>query len=80
MYSPSGSSSPSLFAPELESEAQEYILGGSFPSGPINDSREERRRRALEAAVSRLRKQEEEIEHSCGTTGPSSDAPTDRTS
>ncbi|KAL5513384.1 hypothetical protein ACEPAH_3783 [Sanghuangporus vaninii] len=80
IYSPSGASSPSLFAPELESEAQAYILGGSPPSGPVSDTREERRRRALEAAISRLRKEEEELEHSCGTAGPSGDAPTSNAS
>ena len=53
---------------ELEAEAQAYILGGSSAS-PAADSQEERRRRILEATMNRLRKEEEEIEHSCGTRG-----------
>lgn len=58
----------SAHALELISEAQSYILGGS--SSTLNNSREERRRLALEAAISRIRKEEEELEHSCGTAGP----------
>ncbi|THH11276.1 hypothetical protein EW145_g757 [Phellinidium pouzarii] len=53
---------------EIESEAQGHILGGSSPS--VNDTREERRRRALDAAVNRLRREEAELEQSCGTAGP----------
>lgn len=34
----------------------------------FGDSVEDRRRRALEAATARLRKEEEELEKSCGTT------------
>ena len=56
----------------MESEAYEYVLGGqSSTSRSLGDSKEDRRRRALEAAVSRLRKEEEELEQSCGTSGPS---------
>ncbi|KAI5123182.1 hypothetical protein M0805_003949 [Coniferiporia weirii] len=61
-------SSTSTSALEIESEAQAYILGGS--SATLSDTREERRRRALEAAVGRLRREEEELEQSCGTAGP----------
>lgn len=64
---------------ELESEAHEHILGGS--SGALGasstDSPNDRRRRALEAAINRLRRQEEELEQSCGTAdlghGPNAD-------
>jgi len=54
---------------ELEAEAQAYTLGGSSigSTSPGNDSPEERRRRLLEAALNRLRREEEDIEHSCGT-------------
>jgi hypothetical protein len=39
----------------------------------MDESREERRRRVLAAAMARLRKEEVEIENSCGTAGPSAD-------
>lgn len=57
---------------ELEAEAHGYVLGGAVgTSGPVlDDSREERRRRVLEATMGRLRKEEEELERSCGTSGP----------
>ncbi|ETW78704.1 glycoside hydrolase family 35 protein [Heterobasidion irregulare TC 32-1] len=58
---------------ELEAEARTYVLGGSgiAPSG--NETVEDRRRRMLEATMNRLRKEEEELEHSCGTAaGPAS--------
>jgi len=56
----------------VESEAYEHVLGGrsSTLGSTSGDSIEDRRRRALEAAVSRLRKEEEELEQSCGTSGP----------
>ena len=60
---------PSL---EHEAEAHAHILGGSgIHSIPLNESRDERRRRVLEATMSRLHKEEEELEQSCGTAGPS---------
>ncbi|KAI6023307.1 WLM-domain-containing protein [Pisolithus marmoratus] len=49
-----------------EGEALVHVLGGT--NTPLTDSIEDRRRRILEAAISRLKKQEEELEHSCGTT------------
>lgn len=54
---------------ELEAEAHAYILGGGdIPSGAaLDEPREERRRRVLEATMARLRKAEEELEDSCGT-------------
>ncbi|KAF9474827.1 WLM-domain-containing protein [Pholiota conissans] len=54
---------------ELEAEARAYTLGGNSPiSGPIDyESQEDRRKRILEATMNRLRREEEEIEHSCGT-------------
>lgn len=53
-----------------EDEALVHVLGGN--STLLSDSVEDRRRRALEAATSRLKKQEEELEQSCGTTKPPS--------
>ncbi|KAF8159365.1 WLM domain-containing protein [Crassisporium funariophilum] len=57
---------------ELEAEAQTYVLGGGGPSTSTGslaaDSAEDRRRRVLEATMNRLRKEEEELEHSCGTS------------
>ncbi|KIM44403.1 hypothetical protein M413DRAFT_442387 [Hebeloma cylindrosporum] len=54
---------------ELEAEAQAYILGGPSLGSTLStdDSPEERRRRVLEATMNRLRREEEEIDHSCGT-------------
>ncbi|THH17445.1 hypothetical protein EW146_g3366 [Bondarzewia mesenterica] len=55
---------------ELEAEARVYVLGGDGVTGPsANESIEERRRRMLEATMNRLRKEEEELEQSCGTRG-----------
>ncbi|RDB15370.1 hypothetical protein Hypma_004666 [Hypsizygus marmoreus] len=56
-------------ASELEAEARSYILGGvdAVPSGGFDDSPAERRRRILDATMARLRKEEEELEQSCGT-------------
>ena len=63
---------------QIEAEAQEYLLGGgSHVLGGIpspasgTESIEERRRRILDATVSRLKKEEEELEQSCGSAGPS---------
>ncbi|KAG5340396.1 hypothetical protein C0989_001814 [Termitomyces sp. Mn162] len=53
---------------ELEAEAHSYILGGMDSSGvALDESREERRRRVLEATMARLHKEDEELEKSCGT-------------
>ncbi|KZV68009.1 WLM-domain-containing protein [Peniophora sp. CONT] len=60
---------------ELEAEARAYVLGGSGAAPSVNESVEERRRRVLDATMNRLRKEEEELEHSCGTA-PSSHATT----
>jgi len=69
--------SADMYEPGLDLEAEAhthmlgegtYVLGGE--SNLLGDSREERRRRALEATMRRLRKQEEEVEQSCGTAGP----------
>lgn len=52
----------------LEAEAQAYVLGGNSGPGPTTgESREDMRNRMLEATMSRLRKEEEELEMSCGT-------------
>jgi len=67
---------------ELQAEAQEYTLGGSSVSNTalggahsslLDESREERRQRVLRATMKRLKKEEEELEQSCGTAGPSTD-------
>jgi len=60
---------PSL---ELEPAAHTHVLGGFGNS--LDESREDRRRKVLEATMSRLRKEEEELEQSCGTAGPSASA------
>ena len=69
-------SSGEVFEPpfsHLEAEAQSYVLGGSASASsmpPAGESQEDRRRRVLEATMRRLRKEEEEVEMSCGTAGP----------
>ncbi|KAK7056496.1 hypothetical protein VNI00_003052 [Paramarasmius palmivorus] len=56
---------------EAEAEARAYVLGGA--AGNIqSDSVDDRRRRVLDATLSRLRKEDKEVEDSCGTAGPSS--------
>lgn len=49
-----------------EAEALIHVLGGN--GIPLGDSVEDRRHRVLDAATARLRKEEEELEKSCGTT------------
>jgi hypothetical protein len=61
---------------ELEAEANSYILGGvgvALGTSVPDESVEARRRRILEATMSRLRKEEEEVEMSCGTSGPAAE-------
>jgi len=54
--------------PGLEAaEVQAHVLGGSGPASSSDESVEERRRRVLDAAMNRLREEEQEIEDSCGT-------------
>jgi hypothetical protein len=53
--------------PRLEAEIQAHVLGGSGPPPSSDESAEERRRRMLDAAMKRLREEEQEIENSCGT-------------
>jgi len=56
---------------DVEAEVHTHVLGGSgIASMSMNESREDRRRKVLEATMSRLRKEEEELEQSCGTAGP----------
>ena len=50
-----------------EAEALIHVLGGN--GTPLVSSIEDRRRRALEAAAARLRKEEDDLEKNCGTTG-----------
>jgi hypothetical protein len=56
------------YQPLLDEEAKAsiHVLGGT---GRRDDTTEDRRKRALEAATARLRN-EEELEQSCGTFGP----------
>ncbi|KAJ7262660.1 WLM-domain-containing protein [Mycena haematopus] len=65
-----------MYEPEaLENDAlTSHVLGGSSRSSHNSDSVDERRRRMLEAALSRLQKEEEELENSCGTAGPAETA------
>ena len=51
---------------ELEADAHTHVLGGDDVASLV-ESAEERRRRILSATMSRLRKQEEELEQQCGT-------------
>ncbi|KAF9525922.1 WLM domain-containing protein, partial [Crepidotus variabilis] len=75
-HSLSGVSSKDMYQPssELEAEARTYVLGSASAVGSSTISSdldgelpEERRRKLLDATMNRLRKEEEEIEHSCGT-------------
>jgi hypothetical protein len=52
---------------ELEVEAHVHILGGNNMPSVVNESREERRRKLLEATMLRLQREEEELENNCGT-------------
>lgn len=54
-----------------EAEALTHVLRLGRNGIPLDDSAEDRRRRAMEAATARLRKEEEELENSCGTVGRS---------
>ncbi|EJD48175.1 WLM-domain-containing protein [Auricularia subglabra TFB-10046 SS5] len=76
-----GGAGGQYYEPGLEADAHaailgegSYVLGGSAPSGG-DDSREGRRAKALEAAMRRLKVQEEEIEHMCGSEGVEKGAP-----
>jgi len=55
---------------DSESPAADHTLGGSSSSSLPEFAREERRQRVLAAALDRLRAEEEELEQSCGTSGP----------
>lgn len=57
---------------ELEAEARAQVLGG-LSSVPIdaNETPEQRRQRVLGATMARLRKDDEKVEDSCGTSGSS---------
>jgi hypothetical protein len=66
-----------VYEPELEAEAYSntidqgsYTLGGA--SVPVSESLDERRNRILQAVTNRLKREEEELEHSCGTGSKSS--------
>ena len=52
---------------EVEAETHAYVLGGPSTAPLEGDSRQDMRRRMLEATMNRLRKEEEELETSCGT-------------
>ncbi|KAF7291497.1 Zinc metalloproteinase [Mycena kentingensis (nom. inval.)] len=67
-----------LFAGEVyegedeDAELTAHILGGSS-SGLEGDSVDDRRRRVLAAALSRIKREEERLEESCGTAGPAAE-------
>ncbi|KAI0318757.1 WLM domain-containing protein [Amylostereum chailletii] len=69
-----GDYQPSASTSELEAEARAHVhvLGGASPAPATNESIEERRRKMLETTMSRLRKEEEELEQSCGTASTTS--------
>ncbi|KAG8715965.1 hypothetical protein FRC11_012110 [Ceratobasidium sp. 423] len=50
---------------EREAAVQAFVLGGGTDSAPASESHEERRRRVLGAAISRLEQEEKEIEDRC---------------
>ena len=53
---------------EVEADTGHVLGRDSQSSGSTTDeSMEERRRKVLEATMNRLRKEEEELEHCCGT-------------
>ena len=62
----SGAASGDIYEPSVE-HVHSHVLGGSASPSQDVFSIEERRRRTLEATMRRLQKEEEEIEHSCGT-------------
>ncbi|KAF8621806.1 hypothetical protein AX15_007482 [Amanita polypyramis BW_CC] len=51
----------------LEADDHIHVLGGGGDAALQIESAEERRQRILDATMNRLRKQEEELEHQCGT-------------
>lgn len=53
-----------------DSESSGYSIGGPSGASLPEFAREERRQRMLAAALNRLRIEEEELEQSCGTSGP----------
>lgn len=59
---------PSVSSALTDAEVTARVLGGG--SSTLIGSREEMRQKALEAATSRMRKQEQEIEEQCGSDGP----------
>jgi hypothetical protein len=51
----------------IEVEAWSHVLDGSSTTSIDGDSRDDMRKRMLEATVRRLQREEEELENSCGT-------------
>jgi len=52
---------------EIEAETYAYVLGGPSTAQLEGDLRQDMHRRMLEATMNKLRKEEEELEMSCGT-------------
>ena len=52
---------------EVEAETHAYMLGSPSTAPLEGDSRQDMRRRMLEATMNRLRKKKKELETSCGT-------------
>ncbi|KAF7770337.1 hypothetical protein Agabi119p4_6311 [Agaricus bisporus var. burnettii] len=64
---------------EVEAEAWSHVLGGNSSTTSIGgDSRDDMRKRMLEATIKRLQREEEQLEISCGTghSTDDKDAPT----
>jgi len=58
---------PSSELPVVPEETNTYVLGGTGSRSSSSESAEERRSRVLKATMNRLLRNEEDIEHSCGT-------------
>ena len=59
-----------IYQPSSEPDGEEshtYVLGGNTAGSSSGESAEERRSRVLKATMNRLLRNEEDIEHSCGT-------------
>ena len=58
---------PSSELPVVPEESHSHVLGGTGSGSSSSESAEERRSRVLKATMNRLLRNEEDIEHSCGT-------------
>ena len=58
---------PSAELPVVPEETHTYVLGGTESGSSSGESADERRSTVLAATMNRLLRNEEDIEHSCGT-------------